>query len=192
MGKYRKDILLLKWNKEIDVLKLIITGLEKTLKVAEKFDGKVMNKRFCDALKTEIPNMYFSLNLKSSDSYCLSYSVRSSELEYEILGYGAKRVDIGRYERPLAMYEHDGLDVVKYINNFTRRLSYADYHKVIQEEIAYLRENIADTEAAISYLDQAIARAKKINEEIGAFKKDFPCKGLALETQKVDFYFLRY
>lgn len=191
MEKLRKEILVLEWRKEIEVQKKIVLGLKKAIEVAETYDGKVMNKRFSDTLRTATTDMCFSLDFSGSYPKLL-YSLPWSCLRYDLPRGDYKLVQIGRYPCSLVKWENNGNDFVEYIDRYTRRLSFSSFRRVIEHNIERIKDQIEAEKIALKDVDKVLARAKKINEQIKKMREDFPYYGFRLENERLDFYYLQY
>lgn len=182
---------MLEWRKEIEVQKRIVLGLKKAMEVAKAYDGKVMNKRFSDALKSATVDMYFSLDFAGSYPELL-YSLPNSCLRYDLPRGDYKLVQIGRYPFPLRMWENEGRDFVYYINRYTRLLSSPTFRRVIEHNIERIENQIEGTMDGLKDIDKVLARARKINEQTGKMRADFPYYGFRLKHERLDFYYLQY
>lgn len=191
MEKLSKEILVLAWRKEIEVYKKINFNLKKALEVAKAYDGKVINKRFTDALKSATVDMGFSLDF--SGSYpTLFYYLSNSCLRYDLPKGDYKLVSVARYPVPLCVYENRSYDFVEYIDCFTRRLSFLSFRRVVEQVVECNEERLAEEEKALKDIDKVLLQAMKINEQIKKMRADFPYHGFGLESERLGFNYIWY
>lgn len=176
-----------KWAKQIEVFGKSIKALELAKTFADRFDGKVINKRFTNALN-EASNQVFGNNevvfgLKA-DGYNYTRKQNIVELVFSITDtrYNAGYIDYNKF----IIFEIDKSSD-SYINA-DGRLNKDIFIEAIDKQISNAKESIRNYQKCIDNFDNYLDRVKQLNKEIDDLKKDIPYP-MSICTYKIDLPF---
>lgn len=143
----------------IDTYKLRIDALEAIRKVAKTFDGKVLNKRFVDALET-IPDVLASLKTQSSIE------------KYHKLEVWMKSLD---YEHSTVIYVHSCED--KFLEG--NRIDFQRFNRLIDESqqrykgiISNIQEDIRTGEQRLKQWNELAAKMDELTQSFSTEFRD--------------------
>lgn len=167
-----KERILAKWEQQIKVYRDAISAMESIRELADKFDGKVINKRFVTAMN------------EITDKKCVSFSIVEKGFSFSC-NHNEKRVKIMMHDRCRSMpnynvyvdvSEHEIIedDFAKPYINADGRLAKDSFLASIDSNIKHLSEIISEYQRAIDRFDDYMAMVEKINEEITALRNEIP------------------
>lgn len=167
-----KERILAKWEQQIKVYRDAISAMESIRELADKFDGKVINKRFVTAMN------------EITDKKCVSFSIVEKGFSFSC-NHNEKRVKIMMHDRCRSMpnynvyvdvSEHEIIedDFTKPYINADGRLAKDSFLASIDSNIKHLPEIISEYQRAIDRFDDYMAMVEKINEEITALRNEIP------------------
>jgi hypothetical protein len=179
----RKNIFICRKQKEVQMLRGFMAALEIIKRESAKWDGKVLNKRYTDAMTAAVENIAkydaFGRHQLPAVSVCFEttyYGERTGRIELKWHDNRAGNAD------NIAVYlEWDEVDV-KYADcnenknayNVNGRLVYDKLCEAIDELSEHIGKMIKDNEKAINMADEVIQRYERINAILKAELSDVP------------------
>lgn len=165
-----KENILAKWGQQIKVYRDAIDAMKRIRGLADKFDGKVINKRFVTVMNEMIDNKLVTFSL-------VAYGFRNTSI--------GKRIKIMMHDRCRDMpnrclyvdvsehYIFDNELDKPYINADGRLVKDA-FLDSIDSNIENLSKVVSEYQRAIDHFDEYIEKVEKINEEITALRNEIP------------------
>ena len=178
-----------KWTHQVKVFNDAIKSLEAIKVIADKFDGKVINKRFITKLN------------EISDRNIIIFSLEEKGYDY-IAGINEKVVSLYLTDRRFindsgswSYIDEDSFSILKannkdfYINK-DGRLVKEYFIQGIDKTIEFFKTKIAQYQDCIDHFDEYMAEVKKINAEIDELRNKihFPMSILTYSI-KLPFYY---
>lgn len=165
-----KESILAKWGQQIKVYRDAIDAMKRIRGLADKFDGKVINKRFVTAMNEMVDNKLVTFSL-------VAYGFRNTSI--------GKRIKIMMHDRCRDMpnrclyvdvSEHEIFDneLDKPYINADGRLVKDAFLDSIDSNIENLSNVVSEYQRAIDHFDEYIEKVEKINEEITALRNEIP------------------
>ena len=178
----RKEVFICRKTKEVQMLRGFMAALEIIKRESAKWDGKVLNKRYTDAMTAAVNDV---ATYKRCGVQCQSVEVR-----FETTYYGERtgRIELKWHDNRAG--EADNIDVyldwdevdVKYADcnalknayNVNGRLVYDKLCEAIDELSERIGKMIKDNEKAINMADEVIQRYERINAILKDALADVP------------------
>lgn len=185
-----QELMIPKWTHQVKVFNDAIKSLEAIKVVADKFDGKVINKRFITKLN-EISDgniINFSLEEKGYD-----YTAKMNEKVVSLyLTDRSFKNDSGSW----TYIDENSFDILEVNNkdfyiNKDGRLVKEYFIQGIDKTIEIFKSKIAKYQDCIDHFDEYMAEVKKINAEIAELRKKlhFP---MSISTYSIQLPFYYY
>lgn len=182
-----KEYMINKFEQQVKNLQDAIKAFELSKTLADKFDNKVINKRFIDALNNAANEAFGENEVRFGFyEYGMSYSHKQYIKEIEVFCYDRRKcfkggcVYIDDYR-----YRLDEIDMVKgpcYINS-DGRLVKEVFLKAIEKEIAYLNKRIGEYQYCIDNFDAILDKVREENKRLEALRKEIPSPMYVLTTK---------
>lgn len=146
-------------KRENETYKVIIEAINILTPIAKKFDGKVINKRFVDAVNKAFEEKGYKLP-------CQYYPLRISLDEYSRIYFIANHpCDITIYPK-----EYDKPYIID------KRMDYSVFESAIEKTLKYAAEEIANNERCINSIDDVIQGYKELKKHVNDFMDSLPRK----------------
>lgn len=184
MNKVSKGIIMLEWKQEIVIIDAYLSTLRRLKKFAEKWDGKVINKRFIDGF----------IKVNGVDNVCLyMYHGNRNLIElrtsYKLLfvttpGYNW---EIKRHTGYiLRVSKHSDSEQDHYLDS-SRRLSYDVLAGVIDYYTTMFIEEKKKINHAIKNFDKIFEKVMKVNVKLRKLKAELQDTPFEIDTNHVEF-----
>lgn len=168
-----KNIFILKCKQQIIAYTDGINALEQLKSLADKFDGKVINKRFITATKEVVDKNLVTFVLENNG---YNYARKQNELRISLYLHnrsicyegGCVYIDASQ----ITIYQNS-IDSDFYINA-DGRLNKELFIQAIDKTITTIRNYIVEYQRAIDFCDIYVEKVKRLNEELSALKKELP------------------
>lgn len=172
------DTQICKFQQQVKNYQDAIKAFEVAATLADKFDGKVMNKRFIDALNNAAEEAFGDKKVHFSFyDYGMSHSLNQCVKEIDVYCYDrCKNFDggcvyIDNYTHRL--YEVDNVKGPCYINK-EGRLVKEIFLKAIEKKIADLKKSIDEYQYCADNFDAILDKIREENKRIDALRKEIP------------------
>lgn len=148
-------------KRENGTYKVIIEAIDTLAPIAKKFNGKVINKRFVDAVNKAFEEKDYKIPYQ----HC-TYPLRISLDEYNRIYFIARHpCDITIYPK-----EYDKPYIVD------KRMDYSVFESAIEKTLKYVAEEIAENERCINTIDDVIQGYKELEKHVKDFMDSLPRK----------------
>lgn len=155
------------WQKLVDMYDAYIKQTSILSKFAEKYDGKIINKRFVDALKSEGFMGGVSIeNIGSQYVFVLSSNVDS---RYPTSDHSCNYLH-DSWRLTSWSFSASGNNKYCYID-CNRRLNYSMLVKTIDEEVQSLRKNLEKYKYGIDHFDELFGAVMEVNKAVADLNK---------------------
>lgn len=176
-----------KWKKQVKVYNDAIKALETIKPLADKFDGKVINKRFKDALNDICKDIdvAFSIDEKGYNRYAKVNEkiivMRLTDRSFPTSEVSCGYIDEDRFE----IWQ---VDNEKFYINGDGRLAKDIFIQAVDRMIDVVNERIAQYQDCIDNFDAYMDEVRKVNETIKALgdKLHYP---MTLQTLRLELPF---
>lgn len=159
MGRIDKETFIENAKRENETYKVIIEAINVLTPIAKKFDGKVINKRFVDAVNKEfeekgykLPYHYYLLHI-SLDEYNRIYFIANRPCDITIYPK--------EYDKPYII---------------DKRMDYSVFESAIEKTLKNAAEEIANNEKCINSIDEVIQGYKELKKHVKDFMDSLPYK----------------
>lgn len=146
-------------KRENETYKVIIETINVLAPIAKKFNGKVINKRFVDAVNKafeekgyKLPYHYYLLHI-SLDEYNRIYFIANHPCNITIYPED--------YKKPYII---------------DKRMDYSIFESAIEKTLKYAAEEIANNERCINSIDDVIQGYKELKKHVKDFMDSLPRK----------------
>ena len=146
-------------KRENETYKIIIEAINTLAPIAKKFNGKVINKRFVDAVNK-------------------AFEEKGYKLPYQ---YGPLRINLDEYNRIYFIARHP-CDITIYPKEYDKpyiidkRMDYSVFESAIEKTLKYAAEEIANNENCINTIDDVIQGYKELEKHVKDFMDSLPYK----------------
>lgn len=146
-------------KRENETYKAIIEAINTLAPIAKKFNGKVINKRFVDAVNKAFEEKGYKLPYQY-------YPLRISLDEYNRIYF------IACYPCNIAIYpkEYDKPYIIE------KRMDYSVFESAIEKTLKNAAEEIANNERCINSIDEVIQGYKELKKHVNDFMESLPYK----------------
>ena len=159
MQRIDKESFIENAKRENETYKVIIEAIDTLTPIAKKFNGKVINKRFVDAVNKAFEEKGYKLP-------CQYYPLRISLDEYNRIYFIANRpCNITIYPK-----EYDKPYIID------KRMDYSVFESAIEKTLKNAAEEIANNERCINSIDEVIQGYKELKKHVKDFMDSLPCK----------------
>lgn len=167
-----KEVFVCRKTKEVQMLRGFMAALEIIKRESAKWDGKVLNKRYTDAMTAAVADV---ATYKRYGAQCQSVEVR-----FETTYYNERtgRIELVWWDRlagntsNMAVYvSYNEMTVcTEYGNTYNEsgRLNYEKLCNALDAQGERVKNNLAENEKAINMADEVIKKYAKLNEMIKA------------------------
>lgn len=174
----RKEVFICRKQKEVQMLRGFMAALEIIKRESAKWDGKVLNKRYTDAMTAAVADM-------ATYKYC-GVQRQSVEVRFETTYYGERtgRIELVWHDRlagvivNMAVYvSYNEMTVcTEYGNTYNEngRLNYKKLCNALDAQKERVKNNLAEYEKAINMADEVIQRYERINAILKDALADVP------------------
>ena len=146
-------------KRENETYKVIIEAINVLAPIAKKFNGKVINKRFVDAVNKAFEEKGYKLP-------CQYYPLRINLDEYNRIYFVVLHpCDIAIYPK-----EYDKPYIID------KRMDYSVFESAIEKTLKYAAEEIANNEKCINSIDEVIQGYKELKKHVKDFMDSLPRK----------------
>lgn len=175
---------MLEWKQEIVIIDAYLSTLRRLKKFAEKWDGKVINKRFIDGFTKE----------NGADNICLQLYLGNRNLIELRTPWKLLYVSTPGYGWHVKRYTGEILRVNKYSDSeqnhyldSSRRLSYDVLVQVINTYITIFTEEKKKINHAIKNFDKIFEKVMKVNVKLKKLKAELQDTPFEIDTNHVEF-----
>ena len=159
MGTIDKYSFIENVKRENETYKVIIEAINALAPIAKKFNGKVINKRFVDAVNKafeekgyKLPYHYYLLHI-SLDEYNRIYFIANHPCDITIYPK--------EYDKPYII---------------DKRMDYSIFESAIEKTLKNAAEEIANNERCINSIDEVIQGYKELKKHVKDFMDSLPYK----------------
>lgn len=175
---------MLEWKQEIVIIDAYLSTLRRLKKFAEKWDGKVINKRFVDGFTKE----------NGADNICLQLYLGNRNLielrtpwKFLYCGTPGYKWHIGRYTSYILQTDqHRDCEQDYYMDN-SRRLSYNVLSGVIDNYMIMFIEEKKKINYAIKNFDKIFEKVMKVNVKLRKLEAELRGTPFDISTTYVEF-----
>lgn len=175
---------MLEWKQEIVIIDAYLSTLRRLKKFAEKWDGKVINKRFVDGFTKE----------NGADNICLQLYLGNRNFFELRTPRKLLYVGIPVYKWYIERYTSEILRVNKhcdseqdYYLDSSRRLSYDVLVQVIDTYMTIFTEEKKKINLAIKNFDKIFEKVMKVNVKLRKLKAELQDTPFEIDTNHVEF-----
>ena len=159
MQRIDKETFIENAKRENETYKVIIKAINVLTPIAKKYNGKVINKRFVDAVNKAFEEKGYKLP-------CQYYPLRISLDEYNRVYFIANRpCNITIYPK-----EYDKPYIID------KRMDYSVFESAIEKTLKNAAEEIANNERCINSIDEVIQGYKELKKHVKDFMDSLPYK----------------
>ena len=159
MQRIDKESFIENAKRENETYKVIIKAINVLTPIAKKYNGKVINKRFVDAVNKAFEEKGYKLP-------CQYYPLRISLDEYNRVYFIANRpCNITIYPK-----EYDKPYIID------KRMDYSVFESAIEKTLKNAAEEIANNERCINSIDEVIQGYKELKKHVKDFMDSLPYK----------------
>ena len=184
MNKVSKGIIMLEWKQEITIIDAYLSTLRRLKKFAEKWDGKVINKRFVEGFTKE----------NGADNICLQLWLGNKTLFELRVPWNILLVTTPGYNWYVKRYTSYILRVNKYSDSeqdqyldSSCRLSYNVLSEVVEYYMTMFIEEKKKINHAIKNFDKIFEKVMKVNAKLRKLKADLQDTPFEIDTDHVEF-----
>lgn len=173
-----KDIFICRKTKEVQMLRGFMAALEIIKRESAKWDGKVLNKRYTDAMTAAVAGV----------ATCKRFGAQhqSVEVRFETTYYGERtgRIELVWNDRLAGVVINTAVYVsynemtvcTEYGNTYNEsgRLNYQKLCNALDAQKERIKNNLAQNEKAINMADEVIRKYERINALLKAELADVP------------------
>ena len=159
MQRIDKETFIENVKRENETYKVIIEAINALAPIAKKFNGKVINKRFVDAVNKafeekgyKLPYHYYLLHI-SLDEYNRIYFIANHPCDITIYPK--------EYDKPYII---------------DKRMDYSIFESAIEKTLKNAAEEIANNERCINSIDEVIQGYKELKKHVKDFMDSLPYK----------------
>ena len=159
MQRIDKETFIENAKRENETYKVIIESINTLTPIAKKFDGKVINKRFVNAVNKafeekgyKLPYHYYLLHI-SLDEYNRIYFIANHPCNITIYPED--------YKKPYII---------------DKRMDYSVFESAIEKTLKNAAEKIADNKRCINTIDDVIQGYKELKKHVNDFMDSLPRK----------------
>ena len=159
MQRIDKESFIENAKRENETYKVIIEAIDTLTPIAKKFNGKVINKRFVDAVNKAFEEKGYKLP-------CQYYPLRISLDEYNRIYF------IANHPCNITIYpkEYDKPYIID------KRMDYSVFESAIEKTLKNAAEEIANNERCINSIDEVIQGYKELKKHVNDFMDSLPRK----------------
>ena len=173
-----KEIFVCRKTKEVQMLRGFMAALEIIKRESEKWHGKVLNKRYTDAMTAAVTDV--------ATYKCCGVQRQSVEVRFETTYYGERtgRIELVWNDRLAGVVSNTAVYVsynemtvcTEYGNTYNEsgRLNYQKLCNALDAQEARVKNNLAENEKAINMADEVIRKYERINAILKAELADVP------------------
>lgn len=181
-----------KFEQQVKAYNDAIKALEAAKTLADKFDGKVINKRFANALN-EVSEQTFGgkqMVIFSIQQQGYDYSYKQNVVQIELYltdrckCYDGGCVYIGNDRVHVYEVSHDSKCYV----NADGRLDKEMYLKALDKQIDGCKKSVEEYQKCIDHFDEYINKVKEFNKKLDELKKEIPSP-MGISTYKLELPF---
>lgn len=167
----RKEVFICRKQKEVQMLRGFMAALEIIKRESAKWDGKVLNKRYTDAMTAAVTDV--------ATYKCCGVQRQSVEVRFETTYYNERtgRIEIVWNDRLAGVVSNTAVYVSYYVSynemtvcteygntyNESGRLNYQKLCNALDAQKERVKNNLAEYEKAINMADEVIQRYERIN-----------------------------
>ena len=159
MQRIDKETFIENAKRENETYKVIIESINTLAPIAKKYNGKVINKRFVDAVNKafeekgyKLPYHYYLLHI-SLDEYNRIYFIANHPCNITIYPK--------EYDKPYII---------------DKRMDYSVFESAIEKTLKNAAEKIADNKRCINTIDDVIQGYKELKKHVNDFMDSLPRK----------------
>ena len=175
---YSKCRMLPKWKQQIKVYNDGITALETIKSLADKFDGKVINKRFTNACNKIVDLKLVRISLEE-EGYNYRAEMNEKRLLVHLADRSARQINNAGVEIGWTYVEDPKIEVrpddgVSLYINADSRLEKDLFIKAIDDTIKETQRRIGIFKDAVNNFDTYMEKVEEVNKQLETLRRDLP------------------